>query len=138
MELIFITREFVKIIESCGLKAIDDIEHIGAETVWIENLSKLRSNSNKSNDKDLFYATLNVYELHSRKLKLFEEAGALIKKIKSDLFVEQKNNFSTDLTIKEENLRKVSTDVGKLYQYTISLSIKTTPIIQNSNVSNFK
>ena len=138
MELIFITREFVKIIESCGLKAIDDIEHIGAETVWIENLSKLRSNSNKSNDKDLFYATLNVYELHSRKLKLFEEAGALIKKIKNDLFVEQKNNFSTDLTIKEENLRKVSTDVGKLYQYTISLSIKTTPIMQNSNVSNFK
>lgn len=138
MELIFITREFVKIIESCGLKAIDDIEHIGAETVWIENLSKLRTNSNKSNDKNLFYATLNVYELHSRKLKLFEEAGILLQKIKSDLFAEQRNDFSTDLTVKEENLRKVSTDVGKLYQYTISLSIKTTPIMQDANVSNFK
>lgn len=138
MELIFITREFVKIIESCGLKAIDDIEHIGAETVWIENLSKLRTNSNKSNDKNLFYATLNVYELHSRKLKLFEEAGTLLQKIKSDLFAEQRNDFSTDLTVKEESLRKVSTDVGKLYQYTISLSIKTTPIMQDANVSNFK
>lgn len=139
MDLIIMTREIVKAIEACGLRAVDDVEDIDAGAVWIENLSKLRGSSNKSNKKNRFLAILNIYELHTRKLKLFEEAEALHKEIKDNFFKDDDFGFNIEVSVREEYAKKVSADVGKLYQYTISLVIKTTPILpQSLGVSNFK
>ena len=123
MELIHINREIVRIADSLNLTTVDDAEFLKANVLWIEGIQKIPTMGNKINDKKIFYATLNLYELDSNKLKLYETGEKFSYKMLNDFFKD--NNFGYQINIKKrkEELKKVSADTGKLYQYSFDFVV---------------
>ena len=125
MELIYINREIVKIADSLGLITVDDAEFLKANVLWIENIQKLKTRGNKSNNKTSFFATLNLYELDSNKLKLYEIAERFSNGMLNDFFKDESYGYKVTIQKRNEELRKISADTGKLYQYSYSFLITT-------------
>lgn len=125
MELIYINREIVKIADSLGLITVDDAEFLKANVLWIENIQKLKTRGNKSNNKTSFFATLNLYELDSNKLKLYEIAERFSYGMLNDFFKDENYGYKIKVQKRNEELRKISADTGKLYQYSYSFLITT-------------
>lgn len=128
MDLIYINREIVKMAEAVGLVVVDDVEFLQANVLWIEQLYKSKNAGNKSNDKHSFYANLNLYELNANKLKLYEKATAFSEKMLNDFLKDDNFGYQVKVEKRKEELRKVYTDVGKLYQYSFTFIITANEI----------
>lgn len=125
MELIYINREIVKIAESIGLNIVDDAEFLKANVLWIESVQKLNSRGHKFNDKNTFYAHLNIYELDSNKVKLYEIGEKFSNLMLNEFFKEEDYGYKVVIKKRNEELKKVAADTGKLYQYSFQFVITT-------------
>lgn len=125
MDLIYINREIVKIADSLGLNTIDDAEYLAQNTLWIEQLYKSKVAGNKNNNKNVFYATLNLYDLGASKVKLYEKATLFSDKMLNELFMDDNFGYEVKVEKRKEELRKVSADTGKLYEYSFTFIITT-------------
>ena len=123
MDLIIINKELVRIADSLGIKTVDDAEFLQANVLWVEQLYKSQTQGNKlNNDKESFFLGLNLYELDSHKAALYQSAKSFIEKMMTDFKIE---GYTVKIEKRKEELKKVSADTGKLYQYSFTLIITT-------------
>lgn len=126
MDLIYINREIVNMADKAGLTPVDDSEFIQANVLWIEQLQKMKKNGNKYNDdKNSFYAVLNIYELNANKVKLYETATKFSELMLNEFFKEENYGYKVKVEKRREELKKISADTGKLYQYSFDFVITT-------------
>lgn len=126
MDLIYINREIVNMADKAGLTPVDDSEFIQANVLWIEQLQKMKKNGNKYNDdKNSFYAVLNIYELNANKVKLYETATKFSELMLNEFFKEENYGYKVKVEKRREELKKIAADTGKLYQYSFDFVITT-------------
>lgn len=126
MDLIYINREIVNMADKAGLTPVDDAEFLQANVLWIEQLQKMKKNGNKYNDdKNSFYAVLNIYELNANKVKLYEIATKFSELMLNEFFKEENYGYKVKVEKRREELKKISADTGKLYQYSFDFVITT-------------
>lgn len=126
MDLIYINREIVNMADKAGLTPVDDAEFLQANVLWIEQLQKMKKNGNKYNsDKNSFYAVLNIYELNANKVKLYETATKFSELMLNEFFKEENYGYKVKVEKRREELKKISADTGKLYQYSFDFVITT-------------
>lgn len=126
MDLIYINREIVNMADKAGLTPVDDAEFLQANVLWIEQLQKMKKNGNKYNDdKNSFYAVLNIYELNANKVKLYEIATKFSELMLNEFFKEENYGYKVKVEKRKEELKKISADTGKLYQYSFDFIITT-------------
>lgn len=117
-----INRELVRMITLSGLTPIDDLEFINSKTVFINELYKYRDKGTKDYKKENYYAVLQLYETDSKKLEMYNQAD-LFKTNIEEHFFEEVDEYTIDYEITKETSKKVFSDVGKFYQYTIEMTI---------------
>ena len=123
MDLMIINKEIVRIADLLGIKTVDDAEFLQANVLWVEQLYKSQTQGNKlNNDKESFFLGLNLYALDSHKAILYQNAKSFIEKIMTDFKID---GYTIKIDKRREELRKISADTGKLYQYSFTLIITT-------------
>lgn len=129
MNIIDVNKELYRIAQSLGLKLIDDVEGVKSKTLWLEDINVIKGEGNKNYSKKVFYVSINLYEVDTKKTLFYEKSEELLSALKNDLFVD--SDYSIELQIKNESSRKVSTDVAKFYQYSIDFYLHTYRAIEN-------
>lgn len=123
MELIDINKEIVRIGTNLGLNVVDDKEYLKGGVLWIEEIYKSKMQGNKSNKKSSFYILVNAYEVNANKAKLYEVGQALSKAILEE-FMADNNEYEVKVEQRQEQMRKVSMDTGKLYEYSFTFTVE--------------
>lgn len=123
MELIDINKEIVRIGTNLGLNVVDDREYLKGGVLWIEEIYKSKMQGNKSNKKSSFYILVNAYEVNANKAKLYEVGQALSKAMLEE-FMTDNNEYEVKVEQRQEQMRKVSMDTGKLYEYSFTFTVE--------------
>ena len=123
MELIDINKEIVKLGTELGLTVTDDREYLKGNVLWIEELYKSRNQGNKSSSKSSFYTVLNIYETNANKAKLYN-IGNKFSELMLNSFMVDNEEYEITVKKQKEQLRKVSMDTGKLYEYSFTFVIE--------------
>ena len=117
-----VNKELFRLAELAGLKLIDDVEYIKSKTIWLEDIEVFKGEGNKNYTKTIYYITLKLYEVDTKKTAFYTKAEEFLSILKTNLF-ENDTEHTIELDIRKEISKKVSTDVAKFYQYTIDFLI---------------
>lgn len=123
MELIDINKELVKLGTELGLNVVDDKEYLKGKTLWIEEIYKSKNQGNKSNSKSNFYVLIDIYETNANKAKLYE-VGNKFSELMLNNFMIDNEEYEVNIRKQKEQIRKVSLDTGKLYEYAFTFTIE--------------
>jgi hypothetical protein len=128
MKVIDVNKELYRIAKSIGLTLIDDVEGIKSKTLWLEDINVLSGEGNKNYTKKVFYISINLYEVDTKKTTFYEKSEELLNAITTDFFPTIEG-YNVEIDIKNQSSRKVSTDVAKFYQYSIDFYLHTYQVI---------
>ena len=123
MELIDINKELVKLGTELELNVVDDKEYLKGKTLWIEEIYKSKNQGNKSNSKSNFYVLIDIYETNANKAKLYE-VGNKFSELMLNNFMIDNEEYEVNVKQTREQMRKVSMDTGKLYEYAFAFTIE--------------
>lgn len=117
-----INRELARIITSSGLIPIDDFSDLKAKTAYISEIYRLRTKGTKTYPKKNYFTTIYINEEENQKLALYNQADKFLTLLEEQFFINEEE-YVFDYRIQREGCKKIFSDKGKFYQYSIQLYI---------------
>ena len=117
-----INRELVRISNLSGLTTIDDYNYLQSKTLYVGEIYRLRTKGTKTYPKKNFYTTLYLFEADNMKTSLYNEADKFLTLLEEEFFKDEKE-YNISYNIQREASKKIYSDKGKFYQYSIQLYI---------------
>lgn len=117
-----INRELYRLSKLSNLDVIDDFVDLKPKSIFLSEIYRLQNTGSKTSPKKNFFTTLYIQEADNQKASLYEIADNFLDILENNFFCNEEE-LVINYKITREGMKRINSDKGKFYQYSIQLHI---------------